>query len=841
MRKTLAILLSVVAIPTLSHAKKLEKSMKKDCLVCHQNWLLEAKVSSPKLLTDKKILAGDTIMCLTCHDGSMADDRFTFLNFHKHSHPVDVKVPENMHIPDKYPLNNGKLFCGTCHTPHSEVGSQDKLDYTFMRFKNTDSSMCIDCHRNNKGHGNHPVLEETAGKMSPEIVAKVKELNGKVGENNEVTCQSCHAAHKGQGEHALIVSNKNSQLCAVCHIEELNSPEHKNPMSHPIAVSVNEAGVSPENVGLKLNGSDVECYSCHKVHHSKEERLLAKEKKQLCVACHVSESTVLHSKHAFEDKGACLECHTAHKAVGPDLWGRELSDKAESYAVFLEAGEKDRMCISCHYPGGDAPDMGTISHPTNVESSVKSLPLEKGKVTCMSCHDPHRWSVVENPASKADASFLRLPERELCGRCHTGKLECSQGVHANIKNRNVLGETPDNAGVCAACHVPHRATGKYLRGVEGGQGKDAVTAFCMACHGDGGVAKTKVMSGKFADHPVDVLTENGKLVTCASCHNPHNAKEFALVAPVKGDSALCLGCHKGKSVKGTAHYLVDKDENIMKHGQCYACHKPHNPEGPTLWSRPLGEGKTVNERQCTSCHAEGKMAANLTTGKITHPLGGKVTSAELPAINQKTGTPGIGVLDCGSCHDPHGDAKASPFLRLSNKGSEICISCHKAEAAIKGTGHDINGQMCAACHVPHQAKSAFLWKMDLKNFTYPNGEPVDRASTYCLTCHSEGGIAADATVKYYFHPYKDFELVASDRPGRKGKWPLYAEDGSEVERGGAIACETCHDAHIHGKTYFLRNRTVAGSTCVDCHGDEALIRYMWYHTDKVRQPHPSYK
>ncbi|WP_022847593.1 cytochrome c3 family protein [Desulfurobacterium sp. TC5-1] len=842
MRKTLAILLSVVAIPTVSHAK-LEKSMKKDCLVCHQNWLLEAKVSSPRLLTDRTLMAGDTIMCLTCHDGSMADDRLTFLNFGKHSHPVDVKVPEDMKIPKKFPLHNGRLFCGTCHTPHSEVGSQDKLDYTFMRFKNTDSSMCIDCHKNNTGHGNHPILADTAGKMSSSVIAKIESLHGRVGKDGEVTCQSCHAAHKGQGEHALITSNKDSQLCSVCHTEELNSPEHRNKMSHPVLVAVDSLGVKPSDTGLKFGDSGkVECYTCHKVHHSDEKRLLAESPKSLCVACHVSEKTILHSKHGFADKDACLECHTAHKAVGANLWGRKLNDKATAYAVYLEASDADRMCISCHYPGGEAPDMGTISHPTNVETKFRSLPLKKGRVACVTCHNPHKWSAVGAPKSdRANGSFLRVPEKDLCSRCHPGNCACKKGVHGAIDNRNVLGETPRNAGRCAACHVPHKAVGAYLKGIRGGEGLDNVSAFCMACHGEGGVARAKVMAGKFKDHPIDVRTKDGKVVTCASCHNPHSGNPYALIVPVEGDSALCLKCHKDKNLKGTAHYLVAKSESIEKNGQCSACHTPHNPKGPTLWNRELGEGKTINERQCTSCHAPGKMAASLTTGKISHPLGGKVETDAVPAINQKTGVPGEGVVDCASCHDPHGSAAGKPFLRVTNRGSKLCISCHKTEAAIKGTGHDVNGQMCSACHVPHQAKGAFLWKIELKNFTYPNGETVDRASSYCLTCHSKGGVAENATVEYFFHPRADFDIVAQDRPGRKGKWPIFAENGTEVKRAGAIACETCHDAHIHGKTYFLRNRTIAGSTCVDCHGDEALIRYMWYHKKEVRQSTSSYK
>jgi predicted CXXCH cytochrome family protein len=34
-------------------------------------------------------------------------------------------------------------------------------------------------------------------------------------------------------------------------------------------------------------------------------------------------------------------------------------------------------------------------------------------------------------------------------------------------------------------------------------------------------------------------------------------------------------------------------------------------------------------------------------------------------------------MECASCHDPHqSDATATPFLRKSNSGSALCLTCH---------------------------------------------------------------------------------------------------------------------------------------------------------------------
>ena len=128
-------------------------------------------------------------------------------------------------------------------------------------------------------------------------------------------------------------------------------------------------------------------------------------------------------------------------------------------------------------------------------------------------------------------------------------------------------------------------------------------------------------------------------------------------------------------------------------------------------------------------------------------------------------------------------------------------------------------------------------------------------SDYCLSCHTEGGLGEKKVIKYYYHPSKDVEVKNLDRPGREGDWPLFTKDGRKVSSGGQIACETCHEAHVWSKqagaphkpvegnvlNSFLRNRTLKGSICVDCHGLDALYRYKFFHDRRAHQEKPSYK
>ncbi|TCK06244.1 cytochrome c3 family protein [Phorcysia thermohydrogeniphila] len=880
MRKTLAILLTVLVLPGVSEAK-LKKSMKKECLVCHENWLLETKVESPKLLSNRSLKAADKLMCLSCHDGSLADDRETFLGFGHFSHPVDKEVPKDFKLPKGFPTKDGKLYCGTCHTPHTETGSEKKLDYTFMRKPNVNSALCMECHKANAEHGmNHPILEDTADKLSDELIEKISLLGGRVTESGELQCESCHSPHKGKAKKALLKPVDRSQLCIVCHTDRLNSEEHKDYRNHPIHKDFPEEAEIALFEEKKAITKSVECMTCHKVHKEENKHLLVAKEEKLCSSCHVEEGKVSSTKHNIAGN-SCKSCHTPHKAKGPKLWSREIPEDAYDYASIIEVkGKSDILCLSCHYTGNkiegkEVVTVGTLTHPTGKSLKEKvNLPLPNKKLACVTCHDPHH-AYDDGKESK----FLRKERLSLCYTCHKSQTKVKEGAHGEIDKKRW------KKGDCFACHNVHNAKDGYLSRVVYGEispMEPAVDGFCLACHDPEGMAEHKVKESIYNEHPVGVKNPTNKLpgkkIACVTCHEPHSHEEELLRIPVKGDSALCLTCHTDKNLKGTSHDLLHNPEvklseeerkELLKGGACSACHTPHNPAYKVLWSRKLGKGRTINERMCNSCHSEGGLAADKTIGKHTHPFGREVTeknlkmikNSRLPLISQMTGHPAkrgeSGVLDCATCHEPHNGADKKRLTRYTVEGdSSLCTACHTSEAAVVGTDHDmrvvgkkLKGGVCSACHVPHNAKNELLWAKEVKRVS------GNRMSDYCLSCHTKGGLGESKVIKYYYHPSKDVKVKNLDRPGREGDWPLFTKDGKKVSVGGEIVCETCHNPHVWSKdggaphkpvegnvlNSFLRNRTLKGSICVDCHGLDALYRYKFFHTKKVHQETPSYK
>ncbi len=91
-----------------------------------------------------------------------------------------------------------------------------------------------------------------------------------------------------------------------------------------------------------------------------------------------------------EIKKDCSSCHvmSADKAAG-----RLQKPVAE-------------LCQGCH------PErLGAREHAVDIAPSmtVTKLPLQNGKLTCVTCHDPH---------SNRYGSLLRVKHRELCLVCH---------------------------------------------------------------------------------------------------------------------------------------------------------------------------------------------------------------------------------------------------------------------------------------------------------------------------------------------------------------------------------------------------------------------------------------
>jgi predicted CXXCH cytochrome family protein len=728
----------------------LEKSSKKECALCHVMWLDVFRTDRETLIKwqpgnvlmkDTQGIVSSEEVCYSCHDGYVADARFSV--WKAGNHTVFKKPSEKVKIPQELTLSNkDEIYCGTCHSPHSgrEAAPGATPEETipgplsFLRLPNVDSSLCEACHVNaaafKRTYG-HPV--HTDKLKIPEALFARGSATAK--KKNTVICQTCHAVHGADGSNLTIMDNRQSALCMACHRQRAivgtlhdvrkTMPEEKNMR------------------GQSVSGS-----------------------------------------------GPCSACHVPHQSGGYKLWARKRPP----------GNPASQVCLDCHTgaPESKIKGIGRYSHPIDVRAVPRALgktaaaPLPTklpafspggfhqtaGSIQCATCHDAHQWNPDDpdekggpNIAGDASNSFLRMPavrSSALCTACHQDKRQLLAFDHNLVRTapeaKNSRGETAAVSGPCGACHRVHNSADKRLWVRAALRDNGRAPTYCTGCHAPNGAAKAKQV-GKH-DHPVNVElkgrdippagrvveklplynagggVEGGDRMTCRTCHDPHiwsaagnaagsaGATADAALKNIEGDARasflravaspnpeLCVVCHEDTAVLvGTDHDLFvtapaaknQLGQTVAHSGQCGVCHAAHNsPKERLLWARtdgPVEKDQHPMNSLCTGCHSKGGPAEEKIPPVATHPKGMLINNiltithrptGYIKLFNDRWKEARAGDLSCSSCHsfyqwdhrvrnpgpgkNVEGNADTS-FLRASS-GNLVCTDCH-GETAI---------------------------------------------------------------------------------------------------------------------------------------------------------------
>ena len=151
-----------------------------------------------------------------------------------------------------------------------------------------------------------------------------------------------------------------------------------------------------------------------------------------------------------------------------------------------------------------------------------------------------------------------------------------------------------------------------------------------------------------------------------------------------------------------------------------------------------------------------------------------------------------GRLQCTTCHDPHNDSLGH-FLRMDNRNSEMCISCHDIDgwassshamssSSVSGAqqdrwdnvmGRSVRELACEGCHRPHSAGGR-------RRLMRREAEEDN-----CLSCHdgsvAKGNLAAE------------FRKASSHPLDRTTGVHDPTEDARTMQEH--VECSDCHDAH----------------------------------------------
>ena len=889
-----ALLLQIIFPHEGRSAGNLTQNSARECAICHFRWIDQFVQGHGTALAEyeKEDVAGDELMCLSCHDGSTVDSRskIWLLDMHK----TRMKPSDKVKIPKLFPLShNGEMMCSTCHSAHSNPTDTSIERSIFLRITNNDSIMCEMCHVAQLPRSeNHPIHQ---GKEPLPDRIFAEGATPSFTDRKQVICESCHTPHAGV-EKNLVYTMAASALCIICHankMDDTTGPPSQQ-VNHPLHVEFKTDPARKITLPAGEKNS-LQCLSCHKVHlHARDTKSLVAKKEILCGYCHPDK----------ENKSGAAGSGQANHPLA-------VAFKAVPGGEFVPPGGANNtvQCYSCHALHQHAP-------------GTKGLPARRD-VLCASCH--------------TDQYLVEATDHDF-----------RVTVPADI---NVLEQGSAQFGVCVSCHVPHKATGPYLWSRPRAEEELSPSGLCLSCHQEKGPAEKKGV-GRHS-HPVSVEVRNipplppallslglglppatgqvvGKpplplfthadgrsLVECHTCHNPHqwqpgqkikgqgvnvegDGKSSFLRQPVGAAASLCSSCHADQFlVEGTDHDLRvtaraetnAAGKSVAEDGICSGCHVPHNGQGPMLWARLLTEERESHSYLCLTCHRKKGPGGEKTLGRYSHRLGVAVQgSPDLPLVKREEHKQ---VMDCATCHNPHnwkpgGQSKgsgknvegdgASSFLRASSLGqAELCMKCHERQGNVAGTDHDLRitapdatdlqgktpaqGSLCSPCHTVHNAASqGALWNGPL---TAPGKDFMARA---CYGCHRPDGAGKDKVVavgehpkSFYFGYNKPDTAFQNFLPDDYSRFPLFDAEGNKTAVG-EITCPTCHDPHIwhpdriakgpgtnlEGKPVdsFLR-KDVRQDLCYACHGIKTLPLYRYYHVAEERKkmtgPYPPAK
>ena len=216
------------------------------------------------------------------------------------------------------------------------------------------------------------------------------------------------------------------------------------------------------------------------------------------------------------------------------------------------------------------------------------------------------------------------------------------------------------------------------------------------------------------------------------------------------EAEICAACHEDVVASfGGPHSALDREGGPLAGSlSCAGCHgdpSAHLEAGggsETIFSFNEGNTHIVNARACLDCHGD------------THPGFFRSPHAQAGMACQDCHDSVFaqfefnerhrlreGILDCQSCHDPHGPADRA---QLGGFKQATCAECHADKAGPFVFEHGSSMvEGCTACHLPHGSPNRHMLKLqDVGALCYschaavPGFHARFTLETNCANCHS---------------------------------------------------------------------------------------------------------
>ncbi|HBB67311.1 MAG: hypothetical protein A2X58_05650 [Nitrospirae bacterium GWC2_56_14] len=262
-------------------------------------------------------------------------------------------------------------------------------------------------------------------------------------------------------------------------------------------------------------------------------------------------------KHDAQARSKHTACVTCHRSIDPSSSGASLS--------FADNIDPSSICLDCHHYESNHHPVNAIPGKEYAKSSMRSFPLFEGQVRCLTCHqahsDPGQNKLNEPTKLLRGGPYADL--RELCFKCHYQETYAEINPHVMRTSDNNIRDV-NGKPVCLLCHSEKPDP----------QGDPADVRFradvaflCWRCHASmmgTFMGKHFHVKPKRATRTALQRTEqerdivlplaNDGMLTCSTCHNPHQQGIIVRVAAAAGadaprrlrmsKEAICSACHR---------------------------------------------------------------------------------------------------------------------------------------------------------------------------------------------------------------------------------------------------------------------------------------------------------
>jgi len=463
---------------------------------------------------------GDSLLCLSCHDGTIAlgelISRPTAITMSggvvtmppgggligtdlTHDHPISFAYTSTLAgqngellspgaLPPGVKLDaNGELQCTTCHDAHSD-------DFgAFLVMPNTGSQLCTTCHQKTGWlQTSHSQSGATWNGQQPDPWP-----DSELATVSENACGNCHKPHALTGGPRLLNYAVEEDNCLVCH--------NTNVAAHDIEAEFGK--LSAHGIG------DTEGV------HDPAESAVVQTRHVECVDC--------HDPHATQSTRVAGD--TPANVRGINLAGVEVTAASRTYEI----------CLRCH---GDSPNQPPARTPRQLEQANLRLKIQTGNPS---------FHPIAGPGANSNVPSLISPLTESsvigCTDCHNSSEAASaggigpEGPHGSefepilVRNYTTLDNTNESATAYALCYGCHsrssilndQSFGEHNKHINGENSP------CNACHAPHGISSTQGNS-----------TNNSNLINFdTSIVTPNSNGELQFVDQGNQTGYCDLRCH----------------------------------------------------------------------------------------------------------------------------------------------------------------------------------------------------------------------------------------------------------------------------------------------------------